>query len=73
MFDIKHHQALKAKETNKFSKGAKIKKPEENEELRIEDLQYLQKMRNQKTEVGDGTQDQDKELDYFDQDLDGEN
>lgn len=73
MFDIKHHQALKAKETNKFSKGAKIKKPEENEELRIEDLQYLQKMRNQKTEVGDGTQDQDKEIDYFDQDLDGEN
>lgn len=53
MFHAKHHQALKAKETNKFSKGAKIKKPEENEELRLEDLQFLQKMKNAQNQVGE--------------------
>ena len=51
MFDAKHHQALKAKETNKFSKGARIKKPEENEELRIEDLQFLQKLKSQRDQM----------------------
>lgn len=46
LFDEKHQQALKAKNKNKFSKGAKIKRPEENEELRLEDLRQLQKAKD---------------------------
>lgn len=64
MFDAKHHQALKAKETNKFSKGARIKKPEENEELRIEDLQFLQKIKSQRDQMISGeTPDPGQDLD----------
>jgi hypothetical protein len=45
LFEERHHLAFKARNNNKFTKGARIKKPEENDELRIEDLQYLQKMK----------------------------
>jgi hypothetical protein len=41
MFEKRHSQVISAKNSNKFNKGAKLKKPEENEELRIEDLQLL--------------------------------
>ena len=46
LFEEKHHRAFKAKNSNKFNKGAKFKKPEENDELRIEDLQFLHKIKN---------------------------
>jgi hypothetical protein len=45
LFEERHHRAFTAKNSNKFRKGAKFKKPEENEELRIEDLQFLQKVK----------------------------
>ena len=41
LFEEKNHQAIAAKNSNKFKKGAKIRKPEENDELRIEDLRFL--------------------------------
>lgn len=45
LFEERHHRAFKAKNSNKFNKGAKFKKPEENDELRIEDLQFLHKIK----------------------------
>lgn len=45
LFEEKHYRAFKAKNSNKFNKGAKFKKPEENDELRIEDLEFLQQIK----------------------------
>lgn len=45
-FDAKMSQILKAKNKNKLNKGAKLRKPEENEELTQEDLEFIRANQN---------------------------
>lgn len=42
-FDMQMSQVLKARNRNKLTKGVKLKRPEENEELTLEDVEFIKK------------------------------
>ena len=47
-FEDKYYQVFETKQRNKLRKGAKFKKPEENASLRIEDVLFLNKLKEEK-------------------------
>lgn len=51
-FDTQMSQILKARNKNKLTKGVKLKKPEENEELTIEDVEFIRKCKEQENSTG---------------------
>ena len=47
-FEDKYYQVFETKQRNKLKKGAKFKKPEENPSLRIEDVLFLNQLKEEK-------------------------
>lgn len=47
-FDLKMAQIIKAKNRNKLNKGAKLKRPEDNEELTKEDVEFIRECQKAK-------------------------